>query len=133
MAYLLYISCSTGMPKGVVCHYKGVIDLLNEFQPRQPLGFSDRCGWRASLSCEALVYEIFSSLLSGAALVMVPDHLRKDGRALMEWLHENHITSAFLPPMMIPDFQEWIEHNPDKRIGLFSGPDRRRACPPHKR
>ncbi len=113
-AYVIYTSGTTGKPKGVCCHHKGAINLLDDMQGRHSLGPKDRCCWWASLNFDASVLEIFSSLLSGAALVIVPDHVRIDAPSLMDWLHDNHITSAFLPPMMISDFQQWVEKNPDK-------------------
>jgi amino acid adenylation domain-containing protein len=113
-AYIIYTSGSTGKPKGVCCHHKGVINLLDDFQCRQFIGPGDRCSWWASLNFDASVFEIFSPLLAGAALIIVPDSVRSDAWGLMDWLHENQVTSAFLPPMMISDFHDWVDQNPDK-------------------
>ncbi|MBV5326344.1 MAG: amino acid adenylation domain-containing protein [Chlorobium sp.] len=113
-AYVIYTSGTTGKPKGVCCHHKGVVNLLDEFQQRRYLGSEDRCSWWTNLNFDVSVYEIFSSLLAGSALLIVPESVRIDGHAFMDWLHVNDITSAYLPPMMVADFLEWVERNPGK-------------------
>ena len=111
-AYVIYTSGTTGNPKGVCCHHQGVVNLLDDFQQRRTLGSGDRCSWWTTPSFDVSVYEIFSALLAGSSLVIVPDHVRTDSAAFMEWLHEQRITSAYLPPMMIADFAEWVERHP---------------------
>ena len=113
-AYVIYTSGSTGQPKGVCCHHKGVMNLLMDFQDRKPIGEGDLGSWWTSLNFDVSVYEIFSTLTAGAALVMTPEPVRTDAPALMEWLYEVRVTSAYLPPMMLTDLDVWIKKNPDK-------------------
>lgn len=105
-AYIIYTSGTTGTPKGVCCHHKGVVNLLDDFQQRRMLAPEDRCSWWTTLNFDVSIYEIFSPLLAGAALLIVPDPVRIDSSAFMEWLHEQRISSAYLPPMMVADFAE---------------------------
>ncbi|RXK84775.1 amino acid adenylation domain-containing protein [Chlorobaculum sp. 24CR] len=111
-AYVIYTSGTTGNPKGVCCHHKGVVNLLDDFQQRRMLGSDDRCSWWTTLNFDVSVYEIFSPLLAGATLLIVPDPVRIDSSALMEWLHLNHVTSTYLPPMMVADLAEWARQRP---------------------
>ncbi len=113
-AYVIYTSGSTGQPKGVCCHHKGVMNLLMDFQDRKPIGEGDLGSWWTSLNFDVSVYEIFSTLTAGAALVMTPEPVRTDAPALMEWLYGLRVTSAYLPPMMLTDLDVWIKKNPDK-------------------
>jgi len=109
LAYVIYTSGSTGRPKGVCCHHAGVINLLTDFQRRAPLAVGDNGSLWTSASFDVSVYEIFSALLSGATLHIVPDEGRSDFEKLAEWLSEQRITSAYLPPAMLPEFAEMLK------------------------
>ena len=111
-AYVIYTSGSTGQPKGVCCHHKGVMNLLMDFQNRQPIGPGDRGSWWTSFNFDVSVYEIFAPLTLGGALVMVPESVRADPPAFMDWLFSEGVTSAYLPPMMVADLESWIGNNP---------------------
>ncbi len=106
LAYVIYTSGSTGGPKGVCCRHAGVLNLLADFARRTPLDAGDRCSLWTSLSFDVSVYEIFSALLAGATLHIVPDAVRVDFAALADWLSQRRITSAYLPPSMLPEFAE---------------------------
>lgn len=108
VAYVIYTSGSTGKPKGVCCHHLGVLNLLDDFQSRQPLLSADRCSWWSNSGFDVSVYEIFAPLIAGSTLVVVPEEVRHDVTLLMDWLSMNRITSAYLPPMMIEDYRAWV-------------------------
>lgn len=112
LAYIIYTSGSTGKPKGVLCHHRGACNMLADAQRRRPLGPGDRCSWWTSPGFDVSVYEIFSALTAGAELVIIPDPVRTDGAKLMQWLAEEKITSAYLPPMMIADLELWVRTHP---------------------
>ena len=114
LAYVIFTSGSTGRPKGVCCHHKGVVNLLTDFRNRVPLMEGDICSWWTSLNFDVSVYEIFSPLMEGATLIIVPESIRPDAPALMEWLHKERVTSAYLPPFMVADLNVWIEEHPEK-------------------
>lgn len=114
LAYVIFTSGSTGRPKGVCCTHKGVLNLLSDFQIRQPIGPGDICSWWTSLNFDVSVYEIFSPLIEGASLIIVPEHVRTNGSDLMDWLYQNNVTSAYLPPFMAPDLDYWVTDNPGK-------------------
>jgi amino acid adenylation domain-containing protein len=113
-AYVIYTSGSTGQPKGVQCSHRGVMNLLEDFQRRQPLKAGDRCSVWTSLSFDVSVYEIFSSLLFGGTLELVPEELRADGQKMTDWLNAQHIQSAYIPPFMLDTLCEWAARNPGK-------------------
>lgn len=114
LAYVIFTSGSTGRPKGVCCHHKGVINLLTDFRNRWSLGPEDICSWWTSLNFDVSVYEIFSPLMEGATLTIVPESIRPDAPALMDWLYKENVTSAYLPPFMVADLNVWVREHPAK-------------------
>ena len=97
--------------RGVCCLHKGVTNLLADFQQKQPVGSDDMCSWWTSLNFDVSVYEIFTPLLAGATLTIVPEQVRPDGPALMEWLCLQGVTSAYIPPFMVADLDAWVRGN----------------------
>lgn len=109
LAYVIYTSGSTGRPKGVGCNHSGVINLLTDFERRQPLLKGDRCSLWASVSFDASVYEIFSALLFGQSLYLVPDDIRASGMMFAQWLYTHKINSAYIPPVLLADLAFWSQ------------------------
>ena len=111
-------------------------NLLSDFQNRQPLGPGDICSWWTSLNFDVSVYEIFSPLIEGASLIVTPDYVRSSGPDLMEWLCDQHVTSAYIPPFMVADMQQWVRKNPGKSklkrllVGVEPIPERTSAINP---
>ena len=114
LAYVLYTSGSTGKPKGVCCGHVGVVNLLTDFENRQPLSVGNACSVWTSLSFDVSVYEIFSALLAGGTLYIAPDRVRADSMAFFEWLSSHQIWSAYIAPFMLKDLADWISRNPDR-------------------
>ena len=100
-AYVLYTSGSTGTPKGVCCHHQGVINLLSDFENRQAIRPGDSCSWYTSISFDVSVYEIFSALLYGGKLYIVPEETRADRDHFIALLAELQIQNAYVPPFMV--------------------------------
>jgi amino acid adenylation domain-containing protein len=117
LAYVIYTSGSTGTPKGVCCHHTGVINLMEEFQRRQPIEAGDHCSLWTVSSFDASVQEIFSALLFGGTLYIVPDAIRSDTHAFIQWLKDCEIHSAFILPFMISELAKWLE-NPENSLPL---------------
>ncbi|GAX38392.1 non-ribosomal peptide synthetase [Nodularia sp. NIES-3585] len=108
LAYVIYTSGSTGKPKGVCCSHHSVINLLADIQSRQPLAASTHCSLWTNLAFDVSVYEIFSALFCGGTLHIVPEDIRADAIALIQWLSDNKIQSAYLPPFFINTLYNWL-------------------------
>ncbi|MFL6137845.1 MAG: amino acid adenylation domain-containing protein [Frankiaceae bacterium] len=105
-AYVVYTSGSTGVPKGVVIAARGVHNLLAAFQRRAPLEPGQRHGWWTSPGFDVSVYEMWSALRSGGAIVPVPEAHRRDVDATIDYLVEQRIDSAYLPPQFLPALRD---------------------------
>ncbi|MGE5123121.1 MAG: amino acid adenylation domain-containing protein, partial [Acidobacteriaceae bacterium] len=113
-AYIIYTSGSTGQPKGAILAHRGVVNLLADFERRQAIQPGEACSWWTSPCFDVSVYEIFSPLLAGGCLQVIPEQMRLDASRLFDWLHEHHISSAYLPPFLLDDFAAWVQRNPGR-------------------
>ncbi|AGC62824.1 non-ribosomal peptide synthetase [Mycobacterium liflandii 128FXT] len=94
IAYIIYTSGSTGTPKGVGITHHNVTQLLNSFDPQSTaILFSPNRVWTQwhSYSFDVSVWEIWGALLSGARLVVVPEHTAKSPDELHALLVAEHV------------------------------------------
>ena len=94
LAYVIYTSGSTGTPKGVCTPHRGIVRLVTK--PNYvTLSEEDVFLQGSTVSFDAATFEIWSSLLNGAKLVMMPPHLP----SLEEWreaIQEHGVTTLWL-------------------------------------
>jgi amino acid adenylation domain-containing protein len=94
LAYVMYTSGSTGVPKGVSITHRNVVRLVKEtnyFTFDRAQVFLQN----APLSFDASTFEIWGSLLNGACLVLMPPHLPALGE-LGEVFRQYGITTVWL-------------------------------------
>lgn len=98
LAYVIYTSGSTGKPKGVMVDHQAIVNTI--YAQIQEFGItSEYKGLQfASFSFDASISETFIILLSGGALFVADEALRKDPHLLANFIHENGIDIATLPP-----------------------------------
>ncbi|SDG06443.1 amino acid adenylation domain-containing protein [Lentzea fradiae] len=95
LAYVMYTSGSTGMPKGVGVSHRNVVRLVRdteyvEFRP------GDRVAQASTTTFDAATFEVWGALLNGGRLVGLPKDVALDPVALGEWLRANEIATLFL-------------------------------------
>jgi amino acid adenylation domain-containing protein len=115
-AYVMYTSGSTGRPKGVVCGHRGVLNLLADARLAAAAVPGDRCGWWTSPGFDVSGYEVFAALTAGAAVEVCPPAARHEAAAFMEWAAARGITSAYIPPHLLPGLPAWLERNPGRAV-----------------
>ncbi|GAA4726518.1 non-ribosomal peptide synthetase [Brevibacillus fulvus] len=108
-AYLIFTSGSTGKPKASACTHTSVVNLLSDLADRMPLSLGDACSLWSSFSFDVSIYEIFTALSEGGTLHIVPNNrIRYDSNRLFRWMQQHQIKSAYLPPFMLGDFNDWL-------------------------
>jgi amino acid adenylation domain-containing protein len=97
LAYVLFTSGSTGVPKGVAMPHGAIANLVLWQIEDARLGAGDRILHFASLGFDVAFQEIFSALAAGATLVVASEEERRDPQALLDALVRERITVTFLP------------------------------------
>lgn len=112
LGYLIYTSGSTGRPKGVAVTRRSVANLIDHWLDRLgPLPGRPAMLW-SSIGFDVSVQEIFLPITSGGTLRLVPDELRADPVALLDWMRVHRIAQAYLPPA----FVRWLDEAPEQRL-----------------
>lgn len=99
LAYVIYTSGSTGRPKGVSITRGGLLHLARAQIVAFGIVAESRVCQFASIGFDASVSEMFTSLLSGACLVMAEDV--QEPERLMRWLETEAVSHATLPPALL--------------------------------
>ncbi|MDF3983962.1 amino acid adenylation domain-containing protein, partial [Luteibacter sp. PPL554] len=98
IAYVLYTSGSTGAPKAVAMPH-GALSTLCAWHrtPASGLSAVESTLQFAALGFDVAFQEIFTTLSAGACLVLVPDEIRSDFAALLDFIEANGVERIFLP------------------------------------
>jgi amino acid adenylation domain-containing protein len=100
IAYILYTSGSTGMPKGVLIKRSGLLNLLLSIQQNSGIAAYDSMLFTTTISFDIAELEIFLPLISGATLVVADTDTIKDGRALVQMARDEKVTIMQGTPFM---------------------------------
>ncbi|SEE15321.1 AMP-binding enzyme C-terminal domain-containing protein [Tenacibaculum sp. MAR_2010_89] len=101
LAYVIYTSGSTGNPKGVMIEHKGIVNTVYTQIDALNINEKTHCLQFASSSFDASIWEIFLPLLSGAKLFIIEEDKKSDLDYFANYLSENNITIATLPPAFV--------------------------------
>ncbi|MFD5625666.1 amino acid adenylation domain-containing protein [Streptomyces sp. NPDC127072] len=112
LAYVIYTSGSTGRPKGVAVTHASVVNLFDHWRDLMGDAPGEASSAWSSIGFDASVHELLVPLTTGAVLHLVPDELRGEPGALLDWMRERKVTQAFLPPSYVL----WIGEDPATRL-----------------
>ena len=73
LAYVIYTSGSTGLPKGTMVHHRGVSNYLTWCQQAYPVFAGQGSPVHSSISFDLTVTSMFSPLVSGGKVQLVPE------------------------------------------------------------
>lgn len=99
LAYIIYTSATTGTSKGVMLEHRGLLNLVANTQKLFSVTENDNVLQFATPSFDASVFEIFTALLSGAALHVVPARVINDYNLFEQYINERGISFTLLPPV----------------------------------
>jgi amino acid adenylation domain-containing protein len=115
-AYVIYTSGSTGTPKGVLVGHRHVASLMRAAWPRFRFDRRDRISMFHSPSFDFSVWEMWSALLYGGCLVVVPDQWARDPYAVAALLADRRVTVLNQVPSAFAYLVQAIEHDPTRPL-----------------
>ncbi len=126
-AYLIYTSGSTGKPKGVLVSHANAVRLFDSTEAWFDFG-ADRV-WTLfhSYAFDFSVWEIWSALLYGGKLVVVPREISRSPEDFFRWLVEERVTdlsqtpSAFRQLVAVDGESRTLDRDLALRAVVFGG------------
>jgi amino acid adenylation domain-containing protein len=105
LAYIVYTSGSTGLPKGAMIEHRSLVTFAQDVVERLGLGTGDRFLQFASPSFDVLVEELFPTWLAGGAVAMTAQHIISGQVELAELAEREWVTVLELPTAY---WHEWV-------------------------
>ncbi|KMJ45032.1 hypothetical protein AB204_11230 [Xenorhabdus khoisanae] len=106
-AYIIYTSGSTGLPKGVIVEHRSVLRLIinNGFAD---IGPDDCIAHCANISFDAAVWEVWSGLVHGARILLIPEKALLQPTLFGQYLSSEGVSVLFLTTALFNQYANLI-------------------------
>jgi len=111
LAYVLFTSGSTGLPKGVAMMHGPLVNLLEWQQHETGLDKPARTLQFAPVSFDVSFQELFTTWAGGGSLFLIDDEMRLNAVSLLRFINENKIERLFLPFIALQHLAEVADEN----------------------
>lgn len=125
LLYGIFTSGSTGKPKGVVVSHRSVIGFISHFTTAFSISQEDCIGNQAPFDFDVSVKDIYSSLMTGARLVLIPKKMFSTPPLLLDYLCEKEVTTLIwaVSALTLVSCLKGLEYKVPTRVKrvMFSG------------
>jgi bacitracin synthase 3 len=109
LAYIMYTSGSTGVPKGVMIENRSIVSLVRNTNYSQILP-SDHILQLSNYAFDGCIFDIFGALLNGASLYLINDEDQSLPENLCAYIRKNKINKTFITTAL---FNVLIDYQPE--------------------
>ncbi|HVI49030.1 MAG TPA: amino acid adenylation domain-containing protein [Chitinophaga sp.] len=110
LVYVIYTSGSTGTPKGVMITHGSLTNLITWHNEKFGVSTHSKLSSTAGIGFDICVWEIWSSLTSGATLFLTDNDTRTDAALLFQYFSDHQVTHAFVPAVLTAEFVDHSRH-----------------------
>jgi arthrofactin-type cyclic lipopeptide synthetase B len=122
LAYVIYTSGSTGQPKGVMIEHRALSNLVHWHCRAFELRAGSHTSSVAGFGFDAMAWEVWPALCSGAVLHLPPVHLGNEHiDELLDWWLEQPLQVGFLPTPVAEQALRRARQHPTLRTLLIGG------------
>lgn len=120
LAYIMYTSGSSGLPKGVMITHGAVMDYVQTFRHHFNLQAGDVVLQQSSVSFDTSIEEIFPILCSGGKLLVLPAG-GKDITGMVNAIREHAVTIVSVTPLILEALNKQADRLHTLRLIITGG------------